>query len=459
MVVRVAQYSPLPTPVTLGAQLQISLPVPSGDTTGATDTAIINAALATVKAAGGGSVKAQPTSASNPYWITMVPSGFSGIWTGTQIPGNCHLQGAGKNATCFKLAASQTNAGSMAANTSLDGNNQDQHGSISHCTLDGNGANQTVLGGGIGWVRAQGYICDNVRVQNIFGNASSPPGETFHFSTTYGADHDYVSCDAIGTAGTQGSGFATNGSTNIKRVNCVADSMSAGMGFADYESVGIINTACFARRCGANGFNSEGCQIIYNGCIAGGAANTRDTSSFPFTAGASLGNATAGFCCNGADVPSYCQYNGCISSNNATGLIVLGGSTATWIGGKLTNNTGAGASLDYSSGASNNSYISPSTDMSGNTTCSLNITGGFGNLGGTANIYNLTSRTPAASGTTQDHTYPFDIMIYIAGGTVTAVTVGGVTLPVSSGSFRVGRGQTYGYTYSVAPTTEKWQRA
>ena len=65
-----------------------------------------------------------------------------------------------------------------------------------------------------------------------------------------------------------------------------------------------------------------------------------------------------------------------------------------------------------------------------------------------------TQPTVPASGTAYTNTNGVDCTVYIEGGTVTAIAVGGTATGATSGAFRVAAGQTVTLTYSAAPT---WQ--
>ena len=57
-----------------------------------------------------------------------------------------------------------------------------------------------------------------------------------------------------------------------------------------------------------------------------------------------------------------------------------------------------------------------------------------------------------ASGTALTNPFPFDATVYISGGTVSAVAVGGTATGLTSGQFFVPAGETITLTYSAAPT-------
>lgn len=68
--------------------------------------------------------------------------------------------------------------------------------------------------------------------------------------------------------------------------------------------------------------------------------------------------------------------------------------------------------------------------------------------------HSMTQPAVPASGTAVTNTYGCDAMVYITGGTVTAVAVGGTATALTSGVFAVPAYQTITLTYSAAPT---WQ--
>lgn len=63
-----------------------------------------------------------------------------------------------------------------------------------------------------------------------------------------------------------------------------------------------------------------------------------------------------------------------------------------------------------------------------------------------------TAPTVPASGTALTNPFPFDCTVYVNGGTVTGVAIGGTSTGATSGAFRVAAGQSITLTYSAAPT-------
>lgn len=63
-----------------------------------------------------------------------------------------------------------------------------------------------------------------------------------------------------------------------------------------------------------------------------------------------------------------------------------------------------------------------------------------------------TAPTMPASGTALTNPFPFDSNVYVSGGTVTAIAVGGTATGLTSGAVFVAAGETITLTYSAAPT-------
>lgn len=66
--------------------------------------------------------------------------------------------------------------------------------------------------------------------------------------------------------------------------------------------------------------------------------------------------------------------------------------------------------------------------------------------------YSVTQPAVPASGVSQTNTTGVDCTVFVTGGTVTAIAIGGTNTGLTSGSFRVPVGQTINLTYSAAPT-------
>lgn len=131
------------------------------------------------------------------------------------------------------------------------------------------------------------------------------------------------------------------------------------------------------------------------------------------------------------------------------------------------NNTVVGNKFDLTNGAAHFTYaIAESGGPYTN-----NIISSNGTVAGTSGVINLNAsstakvfgntnynpvgpKSPAVPATTVAYTNNFgsDAAVFITGGTVTAIAIGGTATGLTSGSFRVPSGQTITLTYSVAPT-------
>ena len=78
------------------------------------------------------------------------------------------------------------------------------------------------------------------------------------------------------------------------------------------------------------------------------------------------------------------------------------------------------------------------------------------NLGYFATGTALGPPTIPASTVALTNPYLQDCIVYIAGGTVTVIAVGGVTTGLTSGTFIVEATKTIAITYSVVPTGWVW---
>lgn len=411
---------------------------------GATDdTAAIQAAIDALPA-GGGTVFLP----AGTYLVSFRETTTAGYWSCLNLRRGTTLRGLGTESTVIKLAANQASHSSAAILQNITLSGGDEGITVADLTIDGNGANQTTLYYGINFLRARGLRHDKVRILNVRGTSNAPPGETFFFNTTSCSDVFYVDCEAAGTAGTHGSGFASNQSTNVMRVNCVARGMSAGMGFADWTSRGILHANCIAQLCGTNGFNLEvSDDASYVNCRAGGLAAS-GTSNYPFTDSASLGNTASGFVINAS---TNVLLDGCLSSYNAqNGAVFINSSKAKIVGSVMSNNV-VGIKVDASSTAL--CYIAPSTTTPGNTSFDFEM----GSVGLVNATHGIVAPAMPATGVSVTNNYAFEVVAYVWGGTVNYVTVDGANLILTAGAFGLKPGSTIAITYSVAPTWE-WFR-
>lgn len=133
-------------------------------------------------------------------------------------------------------------------------------------------------------------------VKNVYGNDTSPPGETFHLECNHSHNVTYWGCvaDGAGSLNTA-TGFSADVSQNVTYVGCTGRNMGSSHGFTHYQCADIAYTACkaYGNLAGA-GFNSEISDVVtYTACLGGSRAlTTTSGTAFQFypTGGAVLGN-------------------------------------------------------------------------------------------------------------------------------------------------------------------------
>lgn len=160
--------------------------------------------------------------------------------------------------------------------------------------------------------------------RNLYGTASSLPGETMHFECAYGRDVHFTDCEADGSGATDtATGFSADNSFGVSYTGCTAHDLSHGQGFTHWQSAAIRYSACHAYKCvGGAGFNSERSEdITYASCISGGRSpNVGSDTALPwFTSNQNLGNLVGFLIQGGINVLAV----GCVATYNATGVHVL----------------------------------------------------------------------------------------------------------------------------------------
>lgn len=386
--------------------------------------------------------------------FAVIPD-YSGYFAAVLLHPKVTLRGQGEAATVLKLSPGHAPvAGSYAIVSNSNLNGGDENMSVENLTIDGDGASQTLLHSGISFNRARFVKTVGVTVKNLYGTAAFPPGETFHFVSTNCADVTEIGCRALGTAGTQGTGFGSNRCTGVTRTACLADGMSEGMGFADWNTRGVLMGECIAQRNGTNGFNVEYCEdYILNGCRAGGRASDGATQ-YPWEVDESLGNVATGITVNAS---KKVQLNGVISRLNAGGLAVVptgaDESEVTVSGGDYSDNTTN--QIYFGSVASARASRISSQTRVGSTPHPFALNGGLGNISTATTL----SPVPAiaASGVDVYNDFPFAVTVYIVGGTITLVHLNGNNTGNGNRRVDLSPGETIRITYTIAPTWI-WQR-
>jgi len=382
----------------------------------------------------------------------------AGYSYGLTLPAGIRLIGAGKSATTLRLIANQTvgidtQGNAIVGNLTLTGG--DENVEVADLTIDGNGANQTKLHHGLLFMRTRGCKATRVRVMNVKGTTNFPPNETFHFETQLGIDTTFTDCEAVGTAGTQGSGFSADGATNPRWVGCTAYGMSAGMGFTCWQSTNPSWIACNAYKNGTHGFNvEESLNPIFTGCIAGGQAALGSTP-YPYAAGTSLGNTASGFCVNGS---ANAMLSACSATQNGgTGLTtplgsgVYGACSGRAVGCNFSaNNYGITIS---DAGTEKLWYFASDTIVAGNTTAQYGLP--TGNIASTG-VWLSPAPTVPAAGVSLTNPYPFGVTLYLQGGTITLLRIDGADIDIATKTIHLAPGHAVAVWYSVAPTWQWW---
>ena len=325
----------------------------------------------------------------------------------------------------------------------------DENPSISGVTIDGNAANQTKTMNGIVFIRTRGATCTDVRVKNVRGTANVPPHETFHFDTQLGIDSHFTRCEAVGEqSGTEtASGFSANNCTNVTYDACVARGMKYGHGFTHYQTRNLSHSNCFAYLNGDIGFNSEeSVGVTYTGCHAGG--DTAPISNYPYAAATDLGN-TIGFVINGT---KGAHLVACTSRGNTNnGLTITPGSGGS--GGTVTDCSFTDSPFAVSATAMTDMSpwrISP-IYFSGITTAIYDL---HADLGGyqTGPGYALNAPAVPASADFTYNKFPFPVVVYLVGGSITLLRVNDADIETSTKTVTLLPGQSIRIFYSSAPT-------
>lgn len=246
------------------------------------------------------------------------------------------------------------------------------------------------------------------------------------------------------------------------------------------EAGGLAPTTCFLDD---DGFAAD--EALENVRVAGVCVYGRDGAAVPTNA---TGFADSGSTvnCTVDVIAENCQCNSTsalgnnltITTRNAPGFSVYCISTGSTH--KLVMNGGASHQLilDSTVSVANNTFdvtalntatgyqsIRCTPTTAGNIADNVftgNVNGGYIVIPGTpaGNIFRgfaqfaapQTAPTVPASGTALTNPFPFDTTVYVSGGTVSEIAIGGTSTGLTSGAFDVPAGQSITLTYSVAPT-------
>jgi hypothetical protein len=301
------------------------------------DTAVLNTAIQTAKTLGLHRVILPlGTILVNPF---LVPT-FAGFYGCAQIPGGVWVEAPTPYGCRIKLAAHQTHSCQIVINTSLDGTGHETDGGLVNVIVDGDGANQTVYGGGVSRLRARHYTCRGSRDERLRRCCrASRRNLPFQCSDRRRSRLRQLPGDWLGRHPRLWVCIEWMHRRAANQLRSTRHERRDG-GIHRLGVHGGHQHGSKAQNCGDNGFNSEGSQVIYNGCDGGGIASSG--ASWPYTPSQSLGNSGSGFCCNvgTGGVLSDCEYNGCTSTHNTgNGLVVLGPGSAARVHGGSSETT------------------------------------------------------------------------------------------------------------------------
>lgn len=119
----------------------------------------------------------------------------------------------------------------------------------------------------------------------------------------------------------------------------------------------------------------------------------------------------------------------------------------------IVNNTSSGnyagvgfANSPTNVSVKNNQFTSPTTPISGSPAGVGNVISGNAGIGSS-----LLSVPMVASGQSQVNSFGYNCMVYVTGGTISAIAINGTNLALVTGAFKVNVGDSISITYSSAP--------
>lgn len=266
--------------------------------------------------------------------------------------------------------------------------------------------------------------------------------------------------------------FLIEDAVDVQMVNCGGYSVGSGIASVHVKGGGFIY--CTTGDFGASNATTGACFLLEN------SANT-NLGSVAITA-TTVQKGSTGLLVNGG---GNILVEGChVYYNYGHGINLAGGSQIVIVGNTFINNNqnGAANTYDLLDNCFNpvivqgNMFLSPAGSGVGQVAQAVKtVTQNawyMNNVFGGASGANAFSGTPAvargnvgynpvgslaapavpASGTAQTNTLGVDATVFVTGGTVSAVAIGGTNTGLTSGTFRVPAGQTITLTYSVAPT-------
>lgn len=404
----------------------------------------VRAMMAAIQAAGGGTAYFPAGTYLMDVGTNPEDSSYNASFF---VPSNVLIRGDSIDATTLKLAANSVTGSRVFMNWHISSGDTDI--SLSDLTVDGNGANQTLIAGqsihGALLLRVRGARWSRVRFLNCVGTATSGAGESFTCDTQLSTDIFYSQCECVATTGNTDCGFSASSCTNVHYVSCSAWGMSVNNGFTHNSCRNISHSGCYSYLNGGGGFNSEvSNNVSYSNCF-GGVFST-NAATYPYSSGTDLGNSLQGFILNGST--NVRMLNCSAEANNLSGLVATTGVTGAAVGCVFTNNSQYGADAN----AVGSGFRFGDCSGGGNGFGDLRGYGGFatgfsGWLQGSGSSYAVPS-----SGVNTTNPFSVDCMVFIRGGTVSNIAISGASTSATSGMFIVKAGQYITLTYTVAPT-------
>ena len=405
---------------------------------GTNERVLVQGVIDDVSAAGGGIVDGGGMTVSVDLAAHPLDPAYK---VGVIVPANVELR-----RVTIKLRANQATDGIVISNGEIQGGATVRGPVFSDVTVDGNGANQTFTHSGLFLRKSHGARIRHCTARNCRGTATSGTDETFHFEVQASSDTEYLSCLAEGTAGSTAAGFSTNVTTGVRYRGCVARGMTVSAGFTTSLSTHITYEQCWSYLNALHGFNNEfSTDCIYSGCVAGGSAvDDAGNTAYPYTQAQSLGNGAHGF-----------NLLGCLRTqviapaarkNANSGVAWMTGASGVMVAGALRENLNWGVYVDAASAAG--VVMDPLPNVSNNP---------FGNFGFDGGLSfddpaDPDQPTLPASTVALANPYATDATVYVSGGTVTVISVGGRTTGLTAGAIRWPAGKDLVLTYSAAPT-------
>lgn len=403
------------------------------------DTAAIQAALNAVAAAGGGKV--------------ILPPGKFVTSASLVLPGdNVWLQGAGYNTIIYPVNGATFSVITTPLPPALNTTGYQIHYvrvsdlQINCARMLGNVNGQ---GNGVHFYGAQWFTIDNVFVINCLNWCFLLDGDTSN--PTYNGHLTRLLTD-VSAAGIYCASEATDISMNVLKW---------------FDSATTSQQPTFGSSTAAHHLAAPSGRLYVADNVFGG-GGTQNSAALAFT-----NSSRSRILANTFDT----ILNNCISVSGSDGNVIAfnefidpahgGGAECIHVGSNST--VVIGNRIEYFQTIENTYAVQEHGAYTGNVyygnTFPAGTTGIFSlNAGGTSicrdNVgYNprghaVTQPAVPASGTAQTNFSGADCTVYVTGGTVSAVAIGGTATGLTSGPFRVAAGQTITLTYSAAPT---WQ--